>query len=340
MATTRIIAGPFNELSQVSRNRLRAFLDIADSANPYQDPTFFATRGLREINLLVERNDQVVFFALGVENPAVARVVPWLRSLIVHKGPVADDLDAMTIGLRALKDYGRKAYFTEIRIHPQRTSKSDDLTAVCNALDFRTVSSSSPAMTLILNVCDHPDQLIMRFRKRTRYEIKRADRLGIRVKHATTESDFSNFYQIHLRRAAHKGYRALPLTSFQALSKRISAEPQRGAILLSEYRGDILAGAVVLRAGRRVHYVLGATDTYRAGNLPGAYQVLNRAIAWARHIGCTEFDFGGYGPTGEPTVRRFKEGFGGAVRTFGPPYVLTLRPVALRFRWLRRLLPL
>lgn len=338
MANTRVLAVPFHELPEASRHRLRAFLDVADGASPYQDPAFFAGRGVGEISLLVERDEQAVFFALAVENPAVTRFLPWLRSLVVHKGPVADDLDAMTIGLQALKDYGRKARVAEIHIHPQLSGeKADDVATVCNALDFHANNLSSPAMTLILDILDHPDQLITRFRKRTRYEVKRADRLEISVKRATTETDFSDFYQIYFRRAVRKGFQPLPVENFQALSKRISAEPQRGAVFLSEYEGDILAGTVVLRAGTRVHYVYGATDTERAGSIPGAYPIFNRAIDWAKQIGCTEFDFGGYGPTGDPTVRRFKEGFGGTVRTFGPPYTLTLRPVALRFRRLKGL---
>ena len=54
--------------------------------------------------------------------------------------------------------------------------------------------------------------------------------------------------------------------------------------------------------------------------------------AWAKEIGCTEFDFGGYGPSGFASVRRFKEGLGGEVRTFAPAYSLELKPLVPRSR--------
>ena len=338
MSDTYIIANSFAALPAASRHRLRAFLDAADSASPYQDPLFFGGRGLGEINLLVEREGRPVFFALGFENPALSRFLPGLRALVVHKGPVADDPDALMFGLQVLKEFGRKKRLCEIHVNPQITEdKSCHVSQKCDTLGFRPVATPAQSMTLRLDITCDPDQLLARFRKGTRYEVKRAERIGITVRRAATEADFSVFYRIHNKHAGHKGFAALPVEEFTELSKRVRAAPEHGAIFLSEYRGEILSGAVLLRAGPRVHYVYGATDADSAGNLPGAYPLLNRAIAWAREIGCTEFDFGGYGPLGVSSVRRFKEGFGGEVRCFAPAYSLTLMPVVPRLRRVARL---
>jgi lipid II:glycine glycyltransferase (peptidoglycan interpeptide bridge formation enzyme) len=230
-------------------------------------------------------------------------------------------------GLKALKKLAQERRISEICISPQiDRNNGRQVEQVCADLGFRAKASAVPNMTLILNVTCDLDKIIGRFHKSTRYEVVRAGRLGITVRRAENEADFMHFFNIYSERAAEKGFGALSIADFTALSERIRKNPERSALFLSEYRGDLLAGAVVMRAGPRVHYIYGATGG-KAGNLPGLYPIFRRAIEWAKEIGCTEFDFGGYGPSGSSSVRRFKEGFGGEVRNFGPAYSLTLMPL-------------
>ena len=56
---------------------------------------------------------------------------------------------------------------------------------------------------------------------------------------------------VYKRRALKKGASFPTIVNFRALSERMGANPERAALLLSKYRGDILAGAVFLRAGPR-----------------------------------------------------------------------------------------
>jgi hypothetical protein len=334
MPNNFIIAHSFEELPAASRSRLRTFLDTADSANPYQDPQFFSGRGPGEIDLVMERDGRPVFFALGYENPALSRFLPGVRALIVQKGPVAEDPAAMVSGLQALNEIARKRRLCEIQIGPQISEEASS--RECIMLGFRPVASAAPAATLRLNVTCDLDEILMRFQKATRYEVRRAERIGITARRAETEADFLKFYKIYKQRASNKGWVPRTIADFTDLFERIRTAPERGAILLSEYNGDILAGAVFLRAGPRVHYLHGAVAADRAGNLPALHPVLYRAIAWAKEIGCTEFDFGGYGPLGSPSVRRFKEGFGGELFTFGSAYSLALMKLVPRLQQMTR----
>ena len=333
MSNTCTFARSFADLSDGSVHRLRAFLDTADSASPYQDPLFFGGRGVGEVDCLLERDGRAVFFALCFENVALSRLLPGLRALIVHKGPVADDPDAMMSGLRAIKELAHERRLCEIHISPQiKANKACPVQQACGAVGFQPLASPSPNMTLILDIARDFDQITAGFRKATRYEVNRAGRIGMAVRRAETEADFLRFHQIYQQRASHKGFAFLSVADFAALSERMRAVPERCALLLSEYKGDILAGAVLVRAGPRVHYLYGATAADKAGNRPGLYPVFRRAIEWAKEIGCTEFDFGGYGPSGSSSVRRFKEGFGGEVRNFGPAYSLALMPYVPKLR--------
>ena len=113
MSDTYIFASSFADLPEGSRRRLRTFLDNADSASPYQDPLFFGGGGTGEIDLLVEQDGGPVFFALAFENVALSRFLPGMKSLVVHKGPVADDPHALLCGLQALREIGRKKRLCE-----------------------------------------------------------------------------------------------------------------------------------------------------------------------------------------------------------------------------------
>ncbi len=335
MSETCIVANSFAGLPEASRHRLRAFLDATDSASPYQDPAFFSGRGCGEVDLLVEKDGRPIFFALGFENAAMTRFLPWLRSLVVHKGPVADDPDALMSGLQVLKEFGRKKRLCEIHINPQITEdRARAVEQVCSALGFRPLASPSPNRALRLDVACDFEEILARFRPKTRQLMKRAGRIGITVRRAETEADFLCFYQIYKQRALQKGFDYLAIADFMVLSERMRTAPERSALLLSEYKGDILAGEVFLRAGPRIHSVYAAISEDGAGNLPRRYPIIGRAIEWAKEIGCTEFDFGGYGP---PGVRQFKEGFSGEIRTLVPTYSLTLIPMVPRLRRVARL---
>ena len=330
MSVVCTVVNSFEGLSEASRARLRTFLDTADNASPYQDPVFFGDRRLGEVDVVIERGGEPVFFALGIENFALGRFFRNLRTLVIHKGPVVHDEDALISGLRALKELGRKRGLCEIHINPQiYEGKAYDVAQTCGALGFRPLSSTSSEGTLRLNISSNIEEVFARFHQGTRYKVRRADRIGISVLRADSKADFSQFYELYSQRASEKGYDPLPTADFLALSERLRASPSRGAVFLSEYKGDLLYGGLFLRSGPRVQFIYGGTDVQKAGNLPAGYPVFRRAIEWAKEIGCSEFDFGGYTATGDPTVRRFKEGFGGELRTFVPAYTLTIRPVVI-----------
>ena len=336
-SNTFLVTPSFAGFPEAARRRLRAFLDTADGASPYQDPLFFGGLHQRENYLLIEREGRPVFFALGVENPALSRFLPGLRALIVHKGPVAEDADALMSGLRALKELAEKRGLCEIQISPQiREEKADDLHHICGMLGFQS-QASQPYSTLILDVSGSYEKILAGFHSKTRYNVRRADRIGITVRQASTEGDFLQFYQIYEQRGLQKGFSpAVTASEFMTLSERIQASSDRGALFLSEYKGDILAGDVFLRAGPRILGLLAAIAADNHGRLPRLYPLIGRAIEWAKEIGCSEFDFGGFGPAGDPTVRQFKESFGGQLRTFAPSYNLTLRTLVPRLRGVKR----
>ena len=335
MSETYIFANSFAALPEEQRHRLRTFLDTADSASPLQDPLFFGERRPNEIHLLVERKARPVFFALAFENAALSRFLPRLKACVVEGGPVADDVDALMSGLGALKDLAKKRSLCEVHINPLINQDSArDVERTCATLGFQALASEPPAVTVRLDVSRDFDEILARFRKETRYEVTRGPRFGITVRRAETETDFSRFYEIYQRRASQKGFSARSIDEFRALSDRIRTAPERSALFLSEHRGDIFGGAVMLRAGPRVHYLYSATSD-RAGTLPGIYPIIGHAIKWAKEIGCTELDFGGYGR--DPLVSRFKKGFSGEIRTFVPAYGLTLRPIVSNLRRMARL---
>lgn len=332
------VVSKFGEFGEVQRRSIRRFLDRADGASPYQDPAFCRSGGwaggeLGELYVLGERDGETVLFGRGIENFTLSRYLPSIRGLVLQKGPVAADLAALASGLRALKQACHAARLHEVQVQARvDAAAANRIAELYVASGFRPVSDAVPAMTLRLPVVAEPDRIFAGFSKKTRYELRRAARFGVAVRFAETAEDFSAFYEIYSRRGDRKGFTPISEHVFATIAERLRAAPERGALLLSEHDGNVLAGAVMMRAGPRVHYVYGATAAEQAGTLPAAYPIMWRAIEWARELGCTEMDFGGYGPRGEPEVQRFKEGFGGEVRSFAPPYVCNLSLAVMRLR--------
>jgi lipid II:glycine glycyltransferase (peptidoglycan interpeptide bridge formation enzyme) len=81
-------------------------------------------------------------------------------------------------------------------------------------------------------------------------------------------------------------------------------------LFLARHEGIIRAGAFVIRCGRSLHYLWGATD--RSRPQVGAGEAVQwAAIEWGFAMGCTRYDLGGIDPKGNPGTYAFKNKMGG-----------------------------
>jgi lipid II:glycine glycyltransferase (peptidoglycan interpeptide bridge formation enzyme) len=178
-------------------------------------------------------------------------------------------------------------------------------------------------VSLRLDLSPSDAEIFAGFRKVTRYEIRRAEKLGLGIAASTSSQQDDQFLDLYFRVAARKGFAPDPRNFMRKILAWLRSEPDRGVLLVVEHDGNLIAGAVVLRAGRRCWYVWGANEEQK--DFSAGHLLQWQAIHWAKSQGCTEYDFGGYTPGAKSGPAWFKEGFGGKVVHFVAPHRLVLR---------------
>jgi lipid II:glycine glycyltransferase (peptidoglycan interpeptide bridge formation enzyme) len=158
------------------------------------------------------------------------------------------------------------------------------------------------------------EELLARMRKSTRYEIKRAEKLGVRVEKSQDERMSESFYQLQLETAKRQKFVPFSLTYWQEQFAVFSRDNE--VILYTSYLEDeLLAQAMIIFYGKEAVYHYGAS-TMLARKYPGAYLIQWAAIKEAKKRGCQRYNFWGVAPVDNDDHRFaklsvFKRGFGG-----------------------------
>jgi Acetyltransferase (GNAT) domain len=301
------------------------FLDGQDTSHPFQFPQW---AGLKSggfpagthFALLREHGEIRWFAGCSTLYPA-GRIFPFVRALIVTRGPVGD-IAAWRTALPALIEKARDACFSYVEVSPEADqSSAGELGQLFNSNGWKT--SLDYRSSLRLNLNRSLDSILAGFRKSTRYEVLRAERMGVDVENSSRDCDVSQFMQIYTGLAVRKGFSPDSPEDLRRVLDWLSTEPNRGALLLARYQGKIAGGAIVVRAGRRCWYVWGANQSNEGFSVGHLLQW--RAIQWAKGQGCIEYDFGGFRENAVSGTALFKRGFGGEVVRFLSPQRNTLR---------------
>lgn len=165
---------------------------------------------------------------------------------------------------------------------------------------------------LDLNKSD--EELKKAMRKGTRYEVNRAQKLGVKVTSTTDPKALDEFYDLQIETAKRQNF--VPFSKpFLVEQFKAFAEADKVLLYRSTYQGKLLAMAFVIFYNQEAAYHYGAS-TDLARQYPGAYAIQWEAIAEARRRGCTHYDFWGITEHGQTKHRFygasvFKRGFGG-----------------------------
>lgn len=327
-------AGP-NFLAVANGVDVRGFLDACSSLSPYQEPELFddprAGEEKRQTYYIGINDDRCVFFARGTRYPVFGRLVPGFFGLEIWRGPAFADRSTFALGLKFVEDTCRSQHLVQVRISPQAPiSVHSWLGECCEALGWSKLSAAPSRSTLIVDLADSVDQLFARLQKKTRYDVRRSLRMGLRVRPAVSRFDLASFFEVYRSRSEQKRFSGVGKEEFLLLGERLLANPRLGVILISEMGEQLAGGAVILRSGTTAHYTYGAINTLTAGTMPVSHALIWEAIVWARNCGCSHFDLGGFGSAGDSGVRHFKAGFGGSYVEFPPFYGKNFRSVVGR----------
>ncbi|MCL2110470.1 peptidoglycan bridge formation glycyltransferase FemA/FemB family protein [Microgenomates group bacterium] len=257
------------------------------------------------------RAEELIGVMLTVVEPAKRG-----RYLTVPGGPIIDWENAALaeLAVMEMKKIAREEKCVFVRVRPQ-IEETNLNKIMFFKLGFRKAPIHMHAeLTHRLDLTKSTEELQREMRKATRYEIRRAQKLGVEIKKTTEKEAMERFYQIQLETAKRQGF-----TPFgeKFLAEQLATFAAVGAATLYEawYEGKYLAGAMIVSYGAEAVYHYGVS-TEAGRKVSGAHLIQWTAIQEAKAQGKVIYNFWGVAPEEEREHRfaglsLFKRGFGG-----------------------------
>lgn len=245
------------------------------------------------------------------------------RYLTVPAGPIIDwsDKELVRLFVEEIKRISKENKCVFVRVRPQLISneisqkifKSNGfITAPLHLHAELTSQLDLPAGRQ--GITKSEDELLAAMRKSTRYEVKKALNLGIRVLGSKSSKEIKKFYQLQLNTAKRQGF--VPF-SYKYLFEQfeVFASEDKAILYSAYYETKLLAQAFVIFYGQEAVYHYGAS-TDEGRKYPGAYLIQWEAIKEAQRRGLRHYNFWGVAPEEAKNHRFyglsvFKRGFGG-----------------------------
>jgi lipid II:glycine glycyltransferase (peptidoglycan interpeptide bridge formation enzyme) len=188
-----------------------------------------------------------------------------------------------------------------------------------------------PRRTIRVTLDADDETLLARMKPKTRYNIRLAERRGVRVRTGTA-GDLSTFYAL-LRETSHRDRFGIHRSEYFDDLLEVFADD--AGLLLADKDDEPAAAVLVIRCGIEAVYLYGASAARHQRHM-ASYLVQFAAMRWARDRGCRVYDLWGIPPEDEPPreipfdqlnarhglwgVYRFKLGFGGEIHTYPATY--------------------
>ena len=177
-------------------------------------------------------------------------------------------------------------------------------------LKIKKTIDVQPSRTLILNIAKLEDEILKNMHKKTRYNIRLAEKKGVVVREAR-EDDFDAWWKIMKETKERDSFKLHSKEYYQAmLQLKIQNSKFKILLYIAEFQEKIIAGNIVAVFGDMATYVHGASSNqYR--NVMAPYLLQWEIIKFAKEQGYKYYDFYGIDERKWPGVTRFKNGFSG-----------------------------
>ncbi len=236
------------------------------------------------------------------------------RYLTAPGGPILDWGDGTLVDAAFLemKRVGKETGSVFVRIRPQLKEEEIGIFRRYGCIDAPMHLHAE--LSNILEISKSEEELLAQMRKTTRYEIRQAKKIVIKVEVGKDEGLIKEFYDLQIETARRQGF--VPF-SYLYLKEQMKVffEADKGLLYRAMYEGKMLAQAFIIFYGEEAAYHYGAS-TEEGRHYPGAYLLQWEAIREAKRRGLTRYNFWGVAPEGEKShrfygVSVFKRGFGG-----------------------------
>jgi lipid II:glycine glycyltransferase (peptidoglycan interpeptide bridge formation enzyme) len=244
----------------------------------------------------------------------------------VPKGPAVDfsnqkATEALLSAIHRLAK-SKDAFF--LKIEPEAL-KDPRLDALLRSYGFSpSPQTIQPRSSIVIDISMDLEEIMMRMKPKTRYNIKLSSKKGVIVKEGGKD-EISAFHRL-LEITGKRDKFSIRSKEYYETAYSLFAPLGLVKLLLAIYEGKVLAGLMAFAFGKKAYYLYGASSDEERHRMPN-YLLQWEAIKWAKSLGCTTYDLGGVPDEEEEVLEReflkkkgglwglyrFKRGWGGKV---------------------------
>lgn len=172
-----------------------------------------------------------------------------------------------------------------------------------------------PANTIVMDLDESEEELLARMHQKTRYNIRLAERKGVRIRFSQDEEDLEKFISLAGEVSIRSPFRYHSPEHYRAMIRNLASAGMM-EIAVAEFEGQALAVHLLVKFGDTVTYVHGASSSKKR-ELMAPHLLQWESIKRAKEQGVAVYDFYGVSPIDAGPnhpwagIKRFKEGFGG-----------------------------
>ena len=250
------------------------------------------------------------------------------RYLEIPCGPLVEwgDAQAVRSAFEKIREVAKDKRCVFVRVRPQLTANEKNLKILADLGLKKSPMHLAAEHTVMLDLKLSEEELLAGMRRQTRYEVRRAEKLGVKVTRDNSEEIFGEFHAAQLATAKRQGF--VPPSLKTLLAEREAFGDKVWIYVAKTTEGEPIAYGLVIADGREGdYYEAASTDLNR--KLPGAYALLWQAMRDLKREGYERFNLWGIAPKGQPGhryagVTTFKTGFGGSVVEYVPAHDLVI----------------
>jgi len=293
-----------------------------------------AHTGWVPVSLAVTDGPAIVAGALVLKRPA-----PLGRSILYcPRGPVVDFANAAAFDclVDGLGQLAREHRAVLVKVDPPVSG--DDAAAGLRRAGFRPApiegrgfGGTQPRAVMKTAPLEDDETLLGRFKPKTRYNIRLAEKKGVIVTGDTTRDDLQAFHALLLETAERDGFHVRGLHYYETLWDCL-VERGLARLFLATYQSRPISGAIDFILGDHCWYVYGASSNELRHLMPN-HLLQWTMMRWARDSGCRVYDFRGVALDRPGTegplegLARFKAGFAAEYVEYLGEWDLPLSPM-------------
>jgi peptidoglycan pentaglycine glycine transferase (the first glycine) len=193
-------------------------------------------------------------------------------------------------GMQQLIELAEKKEVKWVRVEPETEGILEEIKKLVPYKVVRAPHDMQPREVFKIDITKTEEELLVGMKSKTRYNIRLAEKRGVKVFVTREEKYIENFLDLITATSGRKGITSHPKSYYQQFFQTLPEDMCR--LFVAEYEGVVVAANIVIVYGNTATYLHGGTaDVHRDVMAP--YLLQWEQIKMAKALGCMQYDFGG-----------------------------------------------